>query len=130
MTFLKSLDRCQHLHRLSRKDSAPISPSKDISHPGQCVLPQGQKCLDVVFRSPKIHRGFQSSGLFSGVQCPGTHLASHAIAWYTQPLFLNTERTAFCPDLYVSKYPKKSVTSARLFAAVPIIMSRYLYKAI
>jgi hypothetical protein len=115
------------LHRLSRKDTAQPRSPQNLSDPRQCVIPQGQHCVDLVLTTSQIYGSLQSSSLFSRAQRAGANLASCSSPWHPQSLFCNPRRTALGIDFHVSQHPEKFPTGPRLFTALSITpMSRYL----
>ena len=59
----------QYVHRLSRKDTAELLSPQNLSDPRQCLLPQGQDRLALVFTTSQVYGGFQPASLFSRTQC-------------------------------------------------------------
>src|SRR3970282_63072 len=76
--------QCRYLHRLSRKDTAQLLSSQNLSDPRQCVLPQGQNRLGLVFTASQVYGGLQPSCLFSSTQCAGANLAPYPSTGHTQ----------------------------------------------
>jgi hypothetical protein len=117
----------RYLHRLSRKDTAQLLSPKNLSDPRQCLLPQGQDRLALVFTTSQGYGSLQSAGLFSRTQCAGANLAPCASTWHPQSVFYNPRRASFSIDLHSSQYPEKFPTGARLLVPLSIThVSRYL----
>ena len=121
----------RYLHRLSRKDTAQLLSSQNLSDPRQCLLPQGQHRLALVFTTSQVYGSLQLAGLFSATQCAGTNLAPYASPWHPQSVFCNPRRASFSVDFHVSQYPEKFPTGPWLLAPLSIThMSRYLCNSI
>src|SRR3989304_3495703 len=120
--------QCRYLHRLSRKNTAQLLFPQNLSDPRQCLLPQGQKRLGLVFTTAQVYGGLQPFSLFSRTQRAGANLASYPSTWSPRSVFCNPRRASFGIDFNFSQYPKKFPTSARLLTPLSItLMSRYLY---
>ena len=110
----------RYLHRLSRTDTAELLSPENLSDPRQCVLPQGQDRLGLVFTTSQVYGSLQPSCLFSSTQCAGANLAPRTFTWHTQSVFCNPRRASFGIDFHVSQYPEKFRTGPRLLATLSI----------
>ena len=117
----------RNLRRVSRTNIAVLFPPKNIPDSGQCLLPQGPRCMDMVLGQSETHRGVQSSSLLPRTQRSGKNMASHTITRHAQQVFPNSRRTSFSPNLNLPKHPEKSVSSYGLPPSLSVnIMSLYL----
>ena len=119
--------QCRDLHRLSRKDTVQLLSSQNLSDPRQCLLPQGQNRVGLVFTTSQVYGSLQPSSLFSRTECTGAHLAPYSPTWHPQSVFCNPRRASFGIDFNVSQYPEKLPTSARLLAPLSITLCRVIY---
>lgn len=115
--------QCRNIHHLSGKNFKVLFPTKSLPDTGQCILPQRQGRLDLVFRSSETCRGVQSPCVLSRTQCTGKNMASHSSAWNAQSLFYDPGRTSLSLDFNVSEHSKKSFSGYGVPTTVSIMHS-------
>ena len=129
LSFSESF-QCTNLYRISRENSAQLLPSENLSYPRQRFLSQRPHRVGLVPQSSTAYRSLQSSSIFSGLQCVGKNLASHASLRHAQQIFQNAIRTQINFNFHLSQHSTQPTTNHGLSSSLSIKLCSFIYTSL